>query len=98
MVDFGVTDQGYVLPTQQQLLALMVADETSTINPNADTSSDSVLGQINGVVTRQLMIAYEGQQTAYSSNDPDVVEGFIQTNLCKLTGTPRDDAKPGPDR
>lgn len=92
MPDFGVTDQGYVLPTQQQLLDLMAADQKATINPNADTSSDSVLGQINGVVTRQLMIGYEAQQVVYNSNDPDVVEGFLQTQLAKLTGTARDGA------
>jgi hypothetical protein len=89
MPDFGVTDAGYVLPTQQQLLALMVADQKATIGPSVDTSSDSVLGQINGVVTRQLMIGYEGQQIAYYSNDPDVVEGVLQTALAKVTGTPR---------
>jgi hypothetical protein len=92
MPDFGVTDAGYVLPTQQQLIALMVADEKATINPNCDTSSDSPLGQINGIVTRQLMIAYEGQQASYNGFDPDAVEGFQQTNLAKLTGTPRNDA------
>lgn len=92
MPNFGVTAAGYVLPTQQQLLDLMVADEQATINPNVDTSSDSPIGQINGVVTRQLMIAYEAQQVAYNSNDPDIVEGFLQTNLAKLTGTPRNGA------
>lgn len=92
MPDFGVTDQGYVLPTQQQLLDLMAADQKATINPNADTSSDAVLGQINGVVTRQLMIGYEAQQVTYNSNDPDVVEGLLQTQLAKLTGTARDGA------
>lgn len=92
MPDFGVTDQGYVLPTQQQLLDLMAADQKATINPNADTASDSVLGQINGVVTRQLMIGYEAQQVTYNSNDPDVVEGLLQTQLAKLTGTERDGA------
>jgi hypothetical protein len=90
--DFGVTDEGYVLPTQQQLLDLIAADQKATINPNADTSSDSVLGQINGVVTRQLMILYEGQQVTYNSNDPDAVEGLIQTQLAKITGTERDGA------
>src|SRR6478735_7846618 len=89
MPDFGVTDAGYVLPTQQQLIALMEADQRATIGPNVDTSSDAVLGQINGVVTRQLMIGYEAQQVTYYSNDPDVVEGVLQTALAKVTGSPR---------
>lgn len=89
MPDFGVTDAGFVLPTQQQLLALMAADEKATIGPNVDTSSDSVLGQLNGVATRQLMIAYEALEVAYNSNDPDAVEGLLQTALGKITGTPR---------
>jgi hypothetical protein len=92
--DFGVTDAGYVLPTQQQLLDLIAADQKALVNPDVDTSSDSVLGQLNGVVTRQLMIGYEAQQAVYNSNDPDVVEGFLQTMLAKLTGTPRDGATP----
>lgn len=89
---FGVTPTGFVLPGQQDLLALIVADQTATINPGVDTSSDSVLGQLNGVFTRQLMLAYEGLQTAYNSNDPDAVEGFLQTQLAALTGTARDAA------
>jgi hypothetical protein len=92
MPDFGVTDEGYVLPTQQQLLALMAADEKAGVGAKVDTSSDSVLGQINGVVTRQLMIGYEAQQVVYYSNDPDVVEGLLQTSLAKVTGTPRQGA------
>jgi len=92
MPDFGVTDAGYVLPIQQQLIGLMEADQKATIGPLVDVSSDSVLGQINGVVTRQLMIGYEGQQVAYYSNDPDVVEGVLQTALAKVTGTPRQSA------
>lgn len=89
MATFGVTPTGFVLPSQQQLLDLIVADQQATIGPNVDTSSDSVLGQLNGVTTRQLMIGYEALQVAYDANDPDIVEGFLQTNLAKLTGTPR---------
>lgn len=88
-LSFGVTDAGFVLPSQQGLLALVAADQQATINVNVDVSSDSVVGQLNGVFTRQLMIAYEAVQVAYNSNDPDVVEGFLQTQLAKLTGTPR---------
>lgn len=86
---YGVTPTGFVLPSQQQLIDAMIADQKATINANVDTSSDSVLGQFNGVFTRQLMIAYEGLQVAYEASDPDAVEGFLQTQLAKLTGTPR---------
>lgn len=94
MPGFGVTPTGFVLPGQQDLLDLVVADQKAIISSNVDTSSDSVLGQINGVFTRQLMAVYEAVQVAYSSNDPDVVEGFLQTQLAKLTGTPRLAARP----
>jgi hypothetical protein len=91
-MSFGVTDMGFVLPSQQDLLALVVADQVATINANIDTSSDSPIGQLNGVFTRQLMLAYEGLQVAYNSNDPDAVEGFLLTQLSALTGTARDAA------
>src|SRR6187402_1552227 len=89
MPDFGVTDAGFVLPTQRQLIDLCEADQRATIHPHVDTNSDSVVGQLNGVFTRQLAIGWEALQVAYNSNDPDEVEGFLQTSLAKLTGTPR---------
>lgn len=92
MPSFGVTDAGFVLPSQQDLLALVVADQKATIGQSLDTSSDSPIGQLNGVFTRQLEQAYEGLQVAYNSNDPDAVEGFLQTQLAALTGTARDSA------
>ena len=87
--NFGVTPTGFVAPTEQQLLDLMVADQKAMVSAKADTAPGSVLGQINAIVVRQLMKGYADLERVYNSNDPDVVDGFMLTQLGKLTGTSR---------
>lgn len=86
---FGVTAAGFTRPSVQQLIELMEQDQRAGISQNLDLSSDSVIGQNNGIYARQLGVAWEALETVYHSFDPDAAEDILLTMLAKLTGTER---------
>lgn len=84
---FGVTPQGFVRPSIQQLLDRFETDQRASIDPEFDVSPEGPQGQINGIVARQLGIAWEALEILHNAFDPDRAEGFQLTGLAKLTGT-----------
>jgi hypothetical protein len=88
-VTFGVTAAGFARPSVQQLIELMEQDQRAGISQNLDLSSDSVVGQLNGIYARHLGVAWEALETVYHSFDPDAAEEILLTMLAKLTGTER---------
>lgn len=84
---YGVTADGFSRPSVQELLALVEADERATISQSLDVSSDSVIGQINGIFCQQLGIAWEALEEAYHAFDPDRAEDDAMVSLAKITGT-----------
>jgi hypothetical protein len=89
MTDFGVQPTGFVLKTQQDILGEIETDQLAEISPAWDVSSDQPVGQMNGIVSRQLAQVWEQLQTVYNSDDPDSAEDDALENLSKLTGTER---------
>jgi hypothetical protein len=86
---YGVTPEGFVRPTVQNLKQLFEQDQLDEIAPTLDVSSDSLVGQLNGIYARHLGIAWEALEAVYDSNDPDKAEDAALTALSKLTGTER---------
>lgn len=89
---FGVTPEGFSRPSVQEILALIEADQRAEISQTLDLSSDSVLGQFNGIIARQLGVAWEASQAVHDGNDPDRAEDDAATSLAKITGTNREGA------
>ena len=89
---FGVTADGFSRPSVQELLALVESDQRAEISQTLDLSSDSVLGQVNGISMRQLGVAWEALQAVHDGNDPDRAEDDAATSLAKITGTDREGA------
>jgi uncharacterized phage protein gp47/JayE len=89
---YGVTPTGFSRPSVQELLALIEADQRAEISQTLDLSSDSVLGQYNGIVARQLGVAWEAAEAVHDGNDPDRAEDDAATSLAKITGTDREGA------
>ena len=89
---YGVTSAGFSRPSVQDLLALIEADQRAEISQTLDLSSDSVLGQVNGIIANQLGVAWEALEAVYDGNDPDRAEADAATSLAKLTGTNRQGA------
>jgi hypothetical protein len=92
MPTFGVTPEGFVAPSVQELIALFEADQLAGISVLLDVSTDSPIGQLNGIVANYLAQAWEALGGCYSGFDPDKAEATLLTMLAKLTGTPRAEA------
>lgn len=86
---FGVTPQGFRRPTLQEILARIEARQRATIDPELDVSTESPLGQLNGIMARELSLLWEQAELIYHSNDPDRAEHAALLALAKLTGTER---------
>ncbi len=89
MTTYGVTPEGFVRKTLRAILADLQEAQLSTIAATLDVSSDSVLGQLNGIFARELGIAWEQLEICYHGNDPDAAEDFLLQMVAKLTGTLR---------
>lgn len=87
MTDFGVTPQGFVLKTLQDILAEIERDQLANISPLLDVSADSPNGQNNGIIARALAELHEIAQVAYNGFDRDKAEDDSLISLAKLTGT-----------
>lgn len=86
---FGVTPTGFLRPSLQEILALIEADQRAEISQTLDLSTESVLGQNNGIYVRQISLAWEALEAIYNGTDPDRAEDDQLTSISKLTGTDR---------
>lgn len=89
MPTYGVTAEGFVRPSVQEILDLIETDQRAEISATLDLSTDSVVGQINGIFANQLGVVWEALEAAYHAFDPDRAEDDQLTSLAKLTGTER---------
>lgn len=84
-----VTPQGLKIPTIEELLAGIVADQRANLEATIDTEPDQPLGQVNGIVSERLREAWEGVSIAYNADNPDAAEDFALDMVCAITGTKR---------
>jgi hypothetical protein len=84
---FGVTLTGFRRKTLDDVLTELQADELSEVADDLDVSSESVMGQLNGIFARQIGVVWEAMEQCYSGFDADVAEGRMLEMLAKLTGT-----------
>jgi hypothetical protein len=89
----GVTPQGFVLKTIEEIKLDIETDELATIDPTLVLSADQPIGEINAAVSKQLAEVWEVAQIAYNAFDRDASEDRLLDNLGSLTGTPRSRAK-----
>lgn len=90
----GVTSQGFVPKTVQELISDVEAAELVNIDPLLDTSPEQAVGQLNGIFCAKLAELWELGSVAYNSVNRDAAEGPQQDNIGALTGTKRLTAKP----
>ena len=92
---FGITPTGFAVKTVQDLLAEIQAEQRSLIDPNIDVGSETLLGQINGIVAGKLGEAWEILEGVYNQGNVDDAEDDLLSSLCLLTGTERRQATKG---
>jgi uncharacterized phage protein gp47/JayE len=85
----GLTTDGFVQKSLQDILDSMVAKQRATIDAGIDTSAYSLIGQLNGIVASEVAELWELGQELYDGLDPDAAVGQQQDSLYSLTGTLR---------
>ncbi len=89
---YGVTETGFNAPTLEEILTRIEESQRANISTTLDTSTQSPLGQVNGIIASAVREAWEGLQAAHDSNNPDAASGYSMAQLALLTGTKRLDA------
>jgi len=89
---FGVTPAGFALKRYDDIRAEVEAELRTRINPNLNTSPDSVVGILISVYAEKLAEAWEVLEAVYRSFDPDAAEAASLDAVASLTGTQREAA------
>lgn len=86
---FGLTPEGLVIPTLQEVRDWINAKVWATISPTLDLSDGSLEGQIIGIVAEAIHKVYQLNEATYSAFDPDKAVDAALDAICILTGTKR---------
>lgn len=84
MSDFGVLPTGFIRKPLVQILREVETDMIEVFGPQIIQTSESPLGQINGVFADKVNDIWELAEDVYHSNDPDQAEDTKLTSLAKL--------------
>lgn len=85
----GVTSEGFVLPTFEEIDAELETEILAETDPELDLSATEPLGQLKAAAARQIAKLWELGETAFTANDPDRCEFFLLDSVCAITGTKR---------
>ena len=88
----GLTSTGFETKTLEEILDEINQSQRTAISENLNQEADSVLGQINGIVARQIRTLWELAEEVYSSQYPLSASGFALSNVASITGTLRNAA------
>lgn len=88
----GITDTGFVDQTLVELKERIEADERALISPTINTSTASLVGQMNGVMASKLREVWELASAIYQAAFTDSATGYPLTLRAALTGTSRESA------
>jgi uncharacterized phage protein gp47/JayE len=88
----GLTTTGFEAKPLDEIKSDIEADERALISTKINTSSASLVGQINGIMATKLRQLWELLQALYNAFFADGATGFALTLRAALTGTTRDAA------
>jgi uncharacterized phage protein gp47/JayE len=87
-----LTDAGIQIPDVPTLVSNAAAALQGAIDPNLDTSPETVIGNEIATFTAAQRAAYEDIQVLSCGNDPNQAEGFVLDGICSFTNTVRNPA------
>lgn len=90
---YGVTPQGFIVPTIEEVLGEIHAEILETIDPALNLAPDQPLGQITAIFAKKIVEAWEAAAALANAQNPDNAENFMLDNVSALTGTLREAAK-----
>lgn len=89
MSSFGVLSTGFSIKDLEELLKEIEDAQKTNISAGINTTSTSVLGQLNGIYADQLEELWQVAQAIYSSQYPDTASGASLDLLVGITGLTR---------
>lgn len=89
----GVTPEGFVAKTIEEIKGELEADQLETLDPTLVLSPDQPFGQINAAHSKKLAELWEIAQVCYNAFDRDAAEDRLLDNVGGMTGTPRAKAR-----
>lgn len=91
---FGVTTEGFVTKTIEDIKAEIEAALKAEFGESIDVSPQSNFGQIVGVMAERYADLWALAEAIYSAFTPDGASGVSLDNVCAITGTVREPARP----
>lgn len=91
---YGVTPEGFRRKTESEIVESVERRQLATIAEDLDVSAESLVGQMNGVMSRELGLAWEQLEKIYKGYDPESSVDDMLESLAKLTGTTRRPSEP----
>lgn len=88
-MSFGLLPEGFVPKTVQDILNEIQADQRQAFGPSIDTTADSVLGILNGIIADRLAELWEVGQALAAGLNPDFASGAQLDAIAALTGLTR---------
>lgn len=85
----GLTATGFEAPTADEIADAIATDLRGALDPNLDTSPESVMGQLIAVFAAKQRELWELGAAAYGARDPGAAAGAQLDALSALTGTTR---------
>lgn len=86
---FGLTADGFVAKTLEDVEAGFVMQQRANIDANIDTSQFELIGQLNGIMANEIAEVWELAEAVHDAMDPDKAVGAQQDALYALTNTLR---------
>lgn len=86
-MSYGVTNTGFIAPTQEQLVTDINTDMLADVDAGLDLSADQPMGQVNNIFAEKLAEVWEDVGVIYSATNRAGAEGALLVNIGQLTGT-----------
>jgi uncharacterized phage protein gp47/JayE len=94
-MSFGLTATGFNRKTVQDILGEIEASQKSLIDPEMDVSSETPIGQLNGIFADKLGEEWELAEAVNANQYPDTASDFGLDGVSSITGTFRRAATKG---
>lgn len=86
---FGLTPQGFVTPSQQDIIARLEASFKQVFGSNINLAPTSNFGQIIGIISGEISLPWQLGQALYSNGYPSGAEGTSVDNILALSNLKR---------
>ena len=89
MTIYGITSAGFNRKPESVIVEGFETRARAKLAADLDVSSESIIGQYNGIIGSEVGILWELLEIAIRSNDPEQAEGDLLEQVAKLSGTER---------